>query len=76
VFIPVLLGTGCLLSGLGWLVERLAGRTAVRLGERRLAERLALLAVPSSLFDDAATRADDAPTIFRPLVDDHPGGRR
>ena len=32
VFIPLLMGAGVLLSGLAWLVERIAGRTAGRVG--------------------------------------------
>ena len=40
VFIPLLMGAGILLSGLAWLVERIAGRTAGGSADRRLARRL------------------------------------
>ncbi|MEU6193478.1 hypothetical protein [Streptomyces sp. NPDC047061] len=45
VFVPVLMVTGVLLSGLAWLVQRIASVTA-RPAERRLAGRLAVLAAP------------------------------
>ncbi|MER5788682.1 hypothetical protein [Streptomyces sp. NPDC001980] len=46
VFVPVLMVTGVLLSGLAWLVQRVASATA-RPAERRLAGRLAVLAAPA-----------------------------
>ncbi|MGH9183368.1 MAG: hypothetical protein ACRDZ9_06085 [Acidimicrobiales bacterium] len=46
VFVPVLLGAGAMLSVLAHGVERLAGATAVPALERRLARRLAPLALP------------------------------
>ncbi|MFD3585206.1 hypothetical protein [Streptomyces sp. NPDC058683] len=45
VFVPVLMVTGVLLSGLAWLVQRIASATA-RPAERRLAGRLAVLVAP------------------------------
>lgn len=45
VFVPVLLGAGVVLSLLASVVERLAGATAMPALERRLADRLAPLAV-------------------------------
>jgi hypothetical protein len=45
VFVPVLMVTGVLLSGLAWVVQRIASVTA-RPAERRLAGRLAVLAAP------------------------------
>ncbi|MEU1176070.1 hypothetical protein ABZ464_00220 [Streptomyces sp. NPDC005820] len=45
VFVPVLMVTGVLLSGLAWVVQRVASATA-RPAERRLAGRLAVLAAP------------------------------
>ncbi|WP_405994017.1 hypothetical protein [Streptomyces sp. NBC_00986] len=45
VFVPVLMVTGVLLSGLAWVVQRIASATG-RPAERRLAGRLAVLAVP------------------------------
>ncbi|MBK3581903.1 hypothetical protein JHN63_50825 [Streptomyces sp. MBT65] len=45
VFVPVLMVTGVLLSGLAWVVQRIAAATG-RPAERRLAGRLAVLAAP------------------------------
>ncbi|CAL9411717.1 hypothetical protein [Streptomyces sp. enrichment culture] len=63
VFVPVLMVTGVLLSGIAWLVQRVAASTS-RPAERHLAGRLAVLAAP-----DPAVGADldDIPP---------PGGRR
>ncbi|MGW6057570.1 hypothetical protein [Streptomyces sp. NPDC055189] len=46
VFVPVLMATGALLSGLAWLVQRIASATARPAAEHRLAGRLAVLAAP------------------------------
>lgn len=59
VFIPLLLGAGVLLSGVGWLVERLARAAGAPAAERRLARRLAAIAPPETLID-----LDDAPDAF------------
>ncbi|MDN0194908.1 hypothetical protein [Streptomyces sp. S.PNR 29] len=57
VFVPVLMVTGVLLSGLAWLVQRIAASVSGP-AERRLAGRLAVLAAP----DPAADRdLDDLP---------------
>ncbi|QQM44058.1 hypothetical protein [Streptomyces liliifuscus] len=53
VFVPVLMVTGVLLSGLAWIVQRIASATARPTAERRLAGRLAVLAAP-----DPARNAD------------------
>ncbi|MFI5883949.1 hypothetical protein [Streptomyces sp. NPDC051554] len=45
VFVPVLMVTGVLLSGLAWVVQRIASATG-RPAERRLAGRLAVLTAP------------------------------
>ncbi|MFJ9377532.1 hypothetical protein [Streptomyces sp. NPDC101455] len=45
VFVPVLMVTGVLLSGLAWVVQRIASATG-RPAERRLAGRLAALTAP------------------------------
>ena len=47
VFIPVLLGAGAVLSGLAWIVERVAKATAGRAGEHGLARQLGELDLPS-----------------------------
>lgn len=63
VFVPVLMVTGVLLSGLAWLVQRVASVTA-KPAERRLAGRLAVLAAPDPAAD---TDLEDLPPA---------GGRR
>jgi hypothetical protein len=50
VFIPVLLGAGALLSGVAWVVERIARSTAGRGAERGLARRLGALELPTGGF--------------------------
>lgn len=47
VFIPVLLGSGVVVSAVAWLVERVAGRTAEPAMERRLASQLGAIAFPA-----------------------------
>ena len=55
VFIPVLLGAGALLSGIAWVVERLARATAGRAAEQGLAHQLATLDLPAGgLLDGGA----------------------
>ena len=51
VFVPVLMGAGILLSGLAWLVERIASRTATPALEHGLAARLGALGLPDGLLD-------------------------
>lgn len=46
VFVPVLLGAGVLLTGVAWLVERIARLTGGSSLERGLASRLDVLALP------------------------------
>jgi hypothetical protein len=46
IFVTVLLGAGVLLSGLTWLVDRIATRTALPTLERSLAARLDAAALP------------------------------
>ncbi|MFE9683734.1 hypothetical protein [Streptomyces sp. NPDC006285] len=64
VFVPVLMVTGVLLSGLAWVVQRIASVTAQPTAERRLAGRLAVLVAPDP---DGGTDLDDLPP---------PGARR
>lgn len=55
VFIPVLLGAGAVLSGVAWVVERVARATAGRAAERGLAHRLGALDLPpGGLLDGGA----------------------
>ncbi|MFI1352067.1 hypothetical protein ACH4TV_00545 [Streptomyces sp. NPDC020898] len=63
VFVPVLMVTGVLLSGLAWVVQRVASVTA-KPAERRLAGRLAVLSAPDPAAD---TDLEDLPPA---------GGRR
>jgi len=65
VFVPVLMGAGVVLSGLAWIVERIAQHTARPRLERGLARRLDALAVdtvaglvPPPGGDDRLTAAD------------------
>ncbi|MEU5701874.1 hypothetical protein [Streptomyces aurantiacus] len=58
VFVPVLMVTGVLLSGLAWVVQRIASATAGPTAERRLAGRLSVLAAPDP---DGGADLDDLP---------------
>ncbi|MGW0707626.1 hypothetical protein ACWD4G_16985 [Streptomyces sp. NPDC002643] len=51
VFVPVLMIAGVALSGIAWLVQRVASVTARPTAERRLAGRLAVLTAPASAPD-------------------------
>jgi hypothetical protein len=53
VFVPVLMGAGVLMSGIAWIVERLARATAAPVAERGLAARLDGLALPAQGFATA-----------------------
>ena len=68
VFVPVLLGAGVLLSGIAWLVERVARATARPSMERGLARELAELAPPHGGFLAGARSGDllRRPTAARP----------
>ncbi|MFI6278949.1 hypothetical protein [Streptomyces sp. NPDC050988] len=59
VFVPVLMVTGVLLSGLAWIVQRIASATARPTAERRLAGRLAVLAAPDPARDTVPNGMDD-----------------
>jgi hypothetical protein len=50
VFVPVLMGAGVLMSGVAWLVERVARSTMAPAAERGLANRLDGLALPAHGF--------------------------
>jgi hypothetical protein len=50
VFVPVLMGAGVLLSGLAWVVERIARGTVTPVAERGLAAQLDGLALPAHGF--------------------------
>jgi hypothetical protein len=61
VFIPVLLGSGVVVSAVAWVLERIAGRTAEPALERGLARDLSALAFPADglVADDAELLAQD-----------------
>jgi hypothetical protein len=67
VFLPFLLGVGALASGLAWMVEQLARHTTTPALERRLAVRLAPLAMPAGglLGIDLRLPADSRPRAVR-----------
>jgi hypothetical protein len=50
VFVPVLMGAGVLMSGIAWVVERLARATITPAAERGLAAQLDTLALPAGGF--------------------------
>jgi hypothetical protein len=69
VFVPILMGAGLVLSGLAWLVERVARATAGRANDAGLAHRLSRLAPPAGGFLD--DRVDPLRDLRAPI-----GGRR
>jgi hypothetical protein len=50
VFVPVLMGAGVLMSGIAWIVERVARATMAPVAERSLAAQLDGLALPANGF--------------------------
>ncbi|MDT3399332.1 hypothetical protein RKE29_22220 [Streptomyces sp. B1866] len=73
VFVPVLMVTGVLLSGLAWLVQRVAEATVRPGAERRLAGSLAPLAAPAY---PAAGGGDPVELEHLPLLAPRPTRRR
>ncbi len=78
VFIPVLLGSGVVVSAVAWVVERVAGRTAQPAMERRLAGQLSAVAFPAGGLvpdeaellaqDGASSHDDDLDLLLGPRV--------
>ncbi|WTW99760.1 hypothetical protein OG216_43270 [Streptomycetaceae bacterium NBC_01309] len=66
VFIPVLLAAGVVLSGISWVVQRIARMTVVPSADRRLAGRLAALTAPAEGALRAGPRLEDTPAIPPP----------
>jgi hypothetical protein len=62
VFVPVLLGAGVIVSGIAWVVERIARATAGKSMERGLALKLEPLAPPVALI----ARDADPLSLFAP----------
>ena len=63
VFITMLVGGGVLLSGVAWLVDKVAARTATPAGEVQLARKLGPITYPRSglIVDDVTALAQDVP---------------
>jgi hypothetical protein len=65
VFVPVLMGAGVIMSGLAWVIERLARRTARPTLERGLAARLAPLTLEhGSLVPPRSDSVDHVPPVL------------
>jgi hypothetical protein len=63
VFITFLVGGGVILSGIAWLVDRIASNTSSPAGEERLARQLYPISYPSGglLLDDITVLAQEVP---------------
>jgi hypothetical protein len=61
VFIPVLMGAGVVISGLAWMVEKVARTTGRPVLERRLAGRLAPISLPPPGVASMAVAAPQRP---------------
>ena len=63
VFITFLVGGGVLISGVAWVVDRIASKTSTPVGEQRLARALTPISYPSGglLLDDITVLAQDVP---------------
>jgi hypothetical protein len=63
VFITFIVGGGILISGVAWIVDRVASKTSTPVGEERLARALSSISYPSGglLLDDITVLAQDVP---------------
>ena len=63
VFITFLVGGGVLLSGIAWVVDRVASTTSTPVGEERLSRELGNISYPRGglLVDDVTVLAQDVP---------------
>ena len=63
VFITFLVGGGVIISGIAWIVDRLASKTSSPAGEQRLGRQLARISYPSGglLLDDVTVLAQEVP---------------
>ena len=63
VFITFIVGGGLILSGIAWIVDRVAARTSTPVGEQRLAAKLGPISYPRGglLVDDITVLAQDVP---------------
>lgn len=65
VFITFIVAGGLLISGLAWVVDRIAANTTSRAGEARLASQLGRLSYPRGglLVDDVTVLAETVPGV-------------
>lgn len=81
VFITMVVGGGVVLSGLAWVIDKIAGTTVTASREQQLAKQLHRIAFPAGHFvaDEASLIAQDFPacddTDLRLLVGDTRGFR-
>lgn len=70
VFITMLVGGGVILSGLAWLLDKVAARTTTSLEEGRLAGDLSRIAYPEDglLVDDVTVLAQSVPHFDDPQL--------
>ena len=63
VFITFLVGGGVILSGVAWVVDRVASKTTTPIGEGRLAAQLQAISYPRGglVVDDVTVLAQDVP---------------
>lgn len=63
VFITFLVGGGVVLSGVAWIIDRIAANTSTPTGEQRLAAQLVAISYPRGglLVDDITALAQDVP---------------
>jgi hypothetical protein len=63
VFITFLVGGGVILSGVAWIVDRVASKTSSPAGEERLARQLYPISYPTGglLLDDVTVLAQEVP---------------
>lgn len=70
VFITMLVGGGIVLSGLAWVLDKVAARTTTALKERRIAGELGSIAYPRGglLPDEVTVLADSLPDVGDPQL--------
>lgn len=63
VFITFLIGGGVIISGIAWMVDRIASKTSSPAGEQRLGRQLESISYPSGglLLDDITVLAQEVP---------------
>ena len=63
VFITFLVGGGVILSGIAWMVDRIASNTSSPAGEQKLARQISRISYPSGglLLDDVTVLAQEVP---------------